>query len=609
MVTRHDVSEVPPQGGYVAKQCPVRVQWDTIMPAVPVPPTAVLERRFSRGRDFEAQVVSRLLDLHPDAVLLVSGDRDQRAEREAATARAMETGARLVIGGRLAPDLTGRRVGEPDVLVAADSGYRPVDVKHHRTLSDAPGQPAPSSPLEAPFLAAARDGPPARKRREDMLQLAHYQRMLEVAGMAPDDGRFGGIIGVEGIVTWHDLDARIWLTPSASGQRKRRSTMEVYDFEFDFRLDIIAVARRHQADPEVTPLVVPVRITECPQCPWREHCGPLLEAGSGDVSLIPNVGWRQWRIHRDHGVQDRASLAALDHRTAELVSAGTDLRPLLAQLGRAPGDTPVADVLGGRSQARVARLAAAGITVLRDALTLEAQTASYCDEPMSDLSQQIDLARAALGDSPAYRRRSVGSVRVPRGEVEVDVDMENTEDGVYLWGATVTTAGQGSEYHPFCTWEPLTAVTKAALFARFWNWLSDLRRRAAQDDLTLRAYCYNSSAENSQMRRNGAAAGVAQEVEDFIASPQWVDLFRVFDSQLITGSATGLKAVAPLAGFSWSVDDPGGGESMLRYDDAVGGSSAARAWLLAYNRDDTMATLALREWLDHDAGGCPAIEG
>ncbi len=115
------------------------------------------------------------------------------------------------------------------------------------------------------------------------------------------------------------------------------------------------------------------------------------------------------------------------------------------------------------------------------------------------------------------------------------------------------------------------------------------------------------------MRRLGAAAGVGGEVTAFTGSREWVDLLRVFDSQLLTGSAAGLKNVAPLAGFQWSVDDPDGGESMLRYDLAVGAdeaaAQAARDWLIEYNRGDTQATLALREWLDHGAGGCPPIAG
>jgi predicted RecB family nuclease len=596
---RYPVSGVRPQGGYVAKQCPVRVQWDLIRPCDPLPVSPVLARRFRRGIEFETAIVARLLAVQP-AARVINGEHEDRSGREDATRAALESGAPVIVGARLPEDTRGRRVGEPDVLVAAadGSGYRPVDIKHHRTLhASEGGLPARCSRFDRPAWEAAEPVPgSARKRRDDLLQLAHYQRMLEAAGLAAGDGRFGGIIGVDEVITWYDLDAEIW-------RPRGRSTMDVYDFEFAFRLDILAVAERHQADTSIPLLVVPVRVDECAECPWWSHCGPSLEAGSGDVSLLPRVGWRAWRAHRDHGNTSRAELASLDHRTAVLVAAGVDLRPLLAAIGESPDDAPVESLIGSRRGRQLARLRDAGITTLGDARALCPRTAAYCDQPMADLPEQIDLARAALGDSPVYRRRGVTRVRVPRGDIEVDIDMENTEDGVYLWGTLVE-----GRYRAFCTWEPMSAGSEARVFAEFWTWLSELRAHAASSGLSFRAYCYNAAAEQTQLRRMAAAAGVADAVAAFVASEQWVDLLRVFSRQLITGSATGLKTVATLAGFSWDVEDPGGEESMIRYDAAVAGDQAARDWLLAYNRGDVRATAALREWLDRTASGCPAVE-
>lgn len=620
MATRYDVSGVPPQGGYVAKQCPVRAQWDSIHPCDPLPLSAALQRRFARGREFEAEVVAELSHRHPGAVGLLSQDREKRAEREDATRAAMAASSPLIIGGRLPTDYAGRRTGEPDLLVAsASTGYRPVDIKHHRSLversADSNADAALRSTLDDLAWEAAdtEADMAARKRRANLLQLAHYQRMLEVAGLAAGDGKHGGIIGVERVVVWYDLDAPVWRTPSSSGRTRLRSTMEVYEFEFDFRLDIISVAATSSVDPAVAPLVVPVKIAECAECPWWSWCGPLLQAGPGDVSLLPRVGWREWRIHHDHGVTDRVSLAALDYRTATLIAAGVDLRPVLSARGRLPAKTDLADVLGSRRPAQAARLATAGLHTLGDAASLCPRTASYSDAPMQDLPEQIDQARAAVGRSPVYRRRDVVTVGVPRGDIEVDIDMENAADGVYLWGTLVTTRSHWrtlpAGYRAFSSWEPMTAATEAELFTRFWRWLTDLRTAAAAAGLRFLAYCYNASAENSQLRRLASACGVEDDVGAFIGSAQWIDLYRVFAGQLITGGSIALKAVAPLAGFSWEVPDPGGDEAMLRYEQAAGPEvdPAARAWLLAYNRNDTEATRALRSWLDDAATDCPSI--
>lgn len=619
-VRRYDLSAVPPQGGYVAKQCPVRAQNDVLRPCDPLPPSAELQRRFDQGRAFEGSAVEDLQHALP-SVVVAAAETEQ--ELEVSTANAMDDRAAVIAGGRLPTDMEGKRVGKPDLLVVADGGYRPVDVKHHMTLEaarpDRQGLPALTSTLEQPRLedATPDDRFCARKREEDLLQLAHYQRMLETAGLGAPDGRWGAIIGTEQHIVWYDLDAPIWKTPSSTGKQKMRSTMERYDFEFDFRLDVIAVAQAHLRDASVQLLVAPVAISECPQCPWRDFCRAGLESGYGDVSLLPRIGWEQRKIHASHGVRDRADLASLDIRTAQLVSDGVNVPEMQSLIADLPPETPVRDLaVVVRSKKALARLEEAGIRTFGDLAKLSGSTAAYADSPMRTLPEQIDLARAALGGAPIYRRRGVETLFLPRADIEVDVDMENVEQGVYLWGALLSDRRKGDrtpQYIAFATWDPLDPDIEQHNSLRFWRWLDDVRGKATRDGLSFRAYCYNASAENTYLRRLGLAGGIMDDVTTFISSERWVDLLQVVNTHLITGSGLGLKKVAPIAGFSWPVEYPGGDASMVRYDLAVSGADEdvrerARTWLLAYNQGDVEATLAIRDWLERDGALPPRIE-
>jgi predicted RecB family nuclease len=190
--------------------------------------------------------------------------------------------------------------------------------------------------------------------------------------------------------------------------------------------------------------------------------------------------------------------------------------------------------------------------------------------------------------------------------------MENVLDGVYLWGTLVTnrTGTQPVEtgYQDFATWDPLTPAAEYDTFIRFWDWLNALVSSCTDAGASVLAYCWHEAAENTQLRRiSDRSPALRDRVDAFIASGQWVDLERTFKAGWITGGSTGLKAIAPLTGFHWDVDDPGGAMSMVRYAEAAAGSTEAQAWLTAYNRGDVEATLAIREWLTSTGEAWPEV--
>ncbi|WP_158879916.1 TM0106 family RecB-like putative nuclease [Amycolatopsis anabasis] len=400
------------------------------------------------------------------------------------------------------------------------------------------GEGAPTTELTDLDPANVRPDPARRVRSQPRDQL----RLAHLRRMLQTLGHAEPERALGGVIGL-DADVVVWLDLDAPTWPGGRTALAEYDSRFADRLAIAQAAEAGRAA-----LAEPSRILECRRCPWWPTCEAELTSVR-DVSLV---------------VRGEDAM--------ELRKAGVSTVDKLAALS--PSDEP--------------------------------PVAAWPAEVFADA---IALARAWLADLSVVRK--VDRVEVPRADVEVDVDMESFGDsGAYLWGCLLTGADIGLEpgYRAFATWEPLPTPDEGRSFAEFWAFLSEVRARTAAAGLTFRAYCYNAMAENrwlfGSVERFAGAEGVPAraEIQSFVDSDEWVDLFRSVADQFLCSHGKGLKVVAPVAGFQWRDPEAGGEASMRWYRAAVGMDGEApdpaqRQRILTYNEDDVLATHALRTWM------------
>ena len=590
-------------GSYVAKQCPLRTfrEHDPFEAGEPAEHSEKLKKLFAGGHAFEDDIIESLRDVYPGLVQIPARDEASSAVRGAATAEAIAGGVELIAGALLAPDEDGHRLSEIDVLLRVDDGggkepkYRPIDVKKHRCTEDVS---KPSGFIEELDGQSVAGDVRPRYHEGDCLQLAHYYRHLQAVGLAepPDDESriWAGVIGSEAVLAWHDLTEPAFptLTPQVvdidgdetvrfhrRSHSTRRSALDRYDFEFQFRVDLVEQARARTSAGSEAP-VLPVKVKECEECPWDHVCDPQLRRGD-DVSLVRKVSYADWKLHRWMGNETTEMLASLDIETA---------RAMVAHGAMALTDTT-------------------------DDGGLCERTLAYGDEPLApkQLLAQIECAQSFRAGRP-LRREGVEFDDIPRADIEIDLDMENTADRrVYLWGAVVTHDVIGwpvpsDQYVSFVSWDPLDDRSEASLVVELWRWLEDQGTLAEEQGLTLKVYGYSiGGAESSHLKRIVAGSALDSlpsiaAVESFvdttspIAQRTFVDLLPLMQQRWCSNEGHGLKVMAPLHGFHWRDGDPGGLQSIAWYEDAIAGvdTEANIARLLMYNEDDCRATQALR---------------
>ncbi len=515
---------------------------DKTGPAKPHEVPAELQRLFDLGNAHEAELFDIWLDKGTDVVDLCDLNDDTLAHT-AATLESMSRGRLVILGGRLPDDSAGGRTGKPDVLLreAHGNGYHPCDVKAHKVLDKKLSGGLVSDVGEPSLAAAITIDLGLRNKSGDLLQLAHYWRMLQACGHQAAQP-WGAIAGTDPgplpRLAWYDLAQPLFkeFSPSTG---KTRSSLDCYDREHDFRIRIAQTAQQRTGsatDPEA--LVAPIGQKECRLCPWAPVCVDRLPLGDLSRELLGSLSVHEYVALRQHGITTVADLADADLK-AVLDSAYADATP--EQVGRA--------------------------------------------HRLQHAQASAQLAR----DGFVLRLKPGAAFILPRADVEVDLDMECTREGlVYLWGVLVTRDGV-SAYRDFTDIAVDDDASELAVARRCFDWL-------VTQHPTAEVFHYGH-VEHSHATR--ILRGHLSSYAGTVADPStWVDMLPAARNCLESRSGLGLKVVATKgAGFNWRDEDPGGLASQDWLDAARAGDSASQKRILNYNEDDVRATLAVRSWL------------
>lgn len=297
--------------------------------------------------------------------------------------------------------------------------------------------------------------------------------------------------------------------------------------------------------------------------------GSVLRFGNGrTVTGTPNGAWSftvsNYRVLPEW-------LAARSHWTATMSQASETLKTIAA----------VGELVG----------IAAELDALLDRVAGSGGAAAV---PVPAVEQR---RRQALADQVELIRVTETSAGISRSDVTIDIDCEHKDGAVYLWGATLTVAGEDghAKYTSFADWrKPYDSAAETRLAEQFLNWVTDHVTRADESGKTVTIYHY-SPTEVANLRR---ACDNDARIE--LIAEHMVDLLPVVRDNYEGVAGKGLKSVAGILGATWQTPGATGADTLAWVEQARGrGTDApkAREQLLRYNEDDTRALSVIREAL------------
>lgn len=221
---------------------------------------------------------------------------------------------------------------------------------------------------------------------------------------------------------------------------------------------------------------------------------------------------------------------------------------------------------------------------------------------MADLAPGTFVGDVEISDEAVLQARARGAgtlllrsgadVTLPDAVVEIDFDVETYRGDLYLAGLLITDT-EGSKFEPIADWTG-TPDGERRVLADLFTFLDDIAE--ADDAVVYHWTGYERTILKEAAERHGLSLQSAASVDDWF-DRYACDLWAWTKRRFVSPNGYSLKVIAPLCGFDWRDDDPGGAQSELWYVDLLSGNESRRSRLLEYNEDDVAAQLAIRRWV------------
>ncbi len=360
------------------------------------------------------------------------------------------------------------------------------------------------------------------------------------------------------------------------GKARETATYRVADFMAYYRmakrLFEAHVAETTPANPPVGTYPEPVE--HCDVCRWDEVCSKRRWSDD-HLSLVAGITSRQRRALVERGVGTRGALA----RTA----------------------LPMTPRLEGASAVGMERVQRQAAIQVRDATPGGGR-----------LWELVEPSR--LRDGTLEPDRGLLALPEPRpGDLFFDIegDPYAADDGIdYLFGvlepgvARVEPDGTTNPtFHAIWSRDPDGKVTEIAERAAFERLMDLFADRLAKDP-TIHIYHYAPYEPTALRRLMGRYGTREDEVDRLLRAGTLVDLYHVVRQGIRASvESYSIKRLEKLYGFGREVDLRDAGSSIAAFEAWLQGVDAEHgeetlARIEAYNRDDVVSTLLLRDWLE-----------